>query len=101
MPHSPMTEYIPHCTARMPGRREEDEMKRPFVRALSLVSLLAVPAGLIAQAAAAPTPSTTTTTTTTTEKKMAVKKKATKKHHKMHHHMKSTAPAAVPTPASK
>jgi hypothetical protein len=81
----------------MPGRREEVEMKRSFVRALSLVSLLAVPAGLIAQAAAAPP--ATTTTTTTTEKKMAVKKKATKKHHK--HHMKSTAPAAVPTPASK
>jgi hypothetical protein len=73
-------------------------MKRSFVRALSLVSLLAVPAGLIAQAAAAPTPSTTTTTTT---KKMATKKKAAKKHHTMRHHMKSTAPAPVPTPASK
>jgi hypothetical protein len=83
----------------MPGRREEESMNRSLARALSLVSLLAVPAGLIAQAAAAPP--ATTTTTTTTEKKMAVKKKATKKHHKMHHHMKSTAPAAVPTPASK
>jgi hypothetical protein len=81
----------------MPGRREEESMNRSLARALSLVSLLAVPAGLIAQAAAAPP--ATTTTTTTTEKKMAVKKKATKKHHK--HHMKSTAPAAVPTPASK
>jgi hypothetical protein len=73
-------------------------MKRSFTRALSLVSLLAVPAGLIAQAAAAPTPSSTTTTTT--EKKMATKKK-TKKHHTMKHHMKSTAPAPVATPAPK
>ena len=73
-------------------------MKRSFVRALSLVSLLAVPAGLIAQAATAP--ATTTTTTTTTEKKAPVKK--VKKHHKKsHHHMKSTAPAMSPTPASK
>ena len=74
-------------------------MKRSFVRALSLVSLSAGPAGLIAQAAAAPAPSTTTTTTTT-EKKVATKKKA-KKHHTMKHHMKSTAPAPVATPASK
>jgi hypothetical protein len=73
-------------------------MNRSLVRALSLVSLLAVPAGLIAQAAAAPAPSTTTTTTT--EKKVATKKKA-KKHHTMKHHMKSTAPAPVATPASK
>jgi hypothetical protein len=79
------------------------EMKRSFVRALSLVSLLAVPAGLIAQAATAPAP-TTTTTTTTTEKKAATgtKKMKAKKHHKkMHHHMKSTAPKMSPTPASK
>jgi hypothetical protein len=82
-------------------RREEVEMKKSFVRALSLVSLLAVPAGLIAQAAATP-PTTTTTTTTTTEKKPAVKKMKVKKHHKkMHHHAKSTAPAMSPTPAPK
>ena len=72
-------------------------MKKSFVRALSLVSLLAVPAGLIAQAAAAPAPSTTTTTT---EKKVTTKKKA-KKHHTMKHHAKSTAPAMAPTPAPK
>jgi hypothetical protein len=72
-------------------------MNRSLARALSLVSLLAVPAGLIAQAAAAPTPMATTTTTT---HKMATKKKA-KKHHKVVHHMKSTAPAMSPTPVSK
>lgn len=77
-------------------------MKRSFVRALSLVSLLAVPAGLIAQAATAPAPTTTTTTTTTEKKAAPMKKKAKKKHHKTtHHHMKSTAPAMSPTPASK
>ena len=74
-------------------------MKKSLVRALSLVSLLAVPAGLIAQAAAAPAPATTTTTTTTTQK-VAPKKKA-KKHHTMKHHAKSTAPAMSPTPGSK
>ena len=72
-------------------------MKRSFVRALSLVSLLAVPAGLIAQA----TPPTTTTTTTTTTEKKAPAKKMKKHHKKSHHHMKSTAPAMSPTPASK
>lgn len=72
-------------------------MKRSLARALSLVSLLAVPAGLIAQAAAAPTPMATTTTT----KKVATKKKAKKHHKKTVHHMKSMAPAVAPTPAPK
>jgi hypothetical protein len=100
MPHSPTGSYIALAPLESFEWREEVEMKKSLVRALSLVSLLAVPAGLIAQAAAAPTPSTTTTTTT--EKKMATGTTKTKKHHKkMHHHMKSTAPAMAPTPAPK
>jgi hypothetical protein len=99
MPHSPTGGYIALALLESFEWREEVEMKKSFVRALSLVSLLAVPAGLIAQAAApAPTPMATTTTTTT--HKMATKKKA-KKHHKTVHHMKSTAPAVAPTPAPK
>lgn len=99
MPHSPTGRYIALALLESFEWREEVEMKKSFVRALSLVSLLAVPAGLFAQAAAAPTPGTTTTTTTTTHK-MATKKKA-KKHHTMKHHAKSTAPAVAPTPAPK
>jgi hypothetical protein len=100
MPHSPMGRYIAPAPLESLERREEVEMKRSFVRALSLVSLLAVPAGLIAQAATAPAP--TTTTTTTTEKKAATGTRKVKKHHKkMHHHAKSTAPAMSPTPTSK
>jgi hypothetical protein len=97
MPHSPIGSYIALAPLESFEWREEVEMKKSFVRALSLVSLLAVPAGLIAQAAAAPTPGTTTTTT---EKKTATtKKKSTT--HKSHHHKKSTAPAVAPTPAPK
>lgn len=101
MGHSPTGRYIASALLESLGRREEESMNRSLVRALSLVSLLAVPAGLIAQAAAAPTPMATTTTTT--EKKMAMgTKKRVRKHHKVHHHhMKSTAPAMSPTPASK
>jgi hypothetical protein len=99
MGHSPTGSYIALAPLESLEWREEVEMKKSFVRALSLVSLLAVPAGLIAQAATAPAPATTTTTTTTTQK-VAPKKKA-KKHHTMKHHAKSTAPAMAPTPAPK
>jgi len=100
MGHSPTGSYIALAPLESFEWREEVEMKKSLVRALSLVSLLAVPAGLIAQAAAAPAPATTTTTTTTTDKKVATKKK-TKKHHSMKHHAKSMAPAVAPTPAPK
>ena len=98
MPHSPTGSYIALALLESFEWREEVEMKKSFVRALSLVSLLAVPAGLIAQAAAAPAPAPATTTTT---KKVATKKKAKKHHKKTVHHMKSMAPAVAPTPAPK
>jgi len=64
-------------------------MKRSLIRVLSLVSLLGVPVGLLAQ-------------TTTTTKMKTKKKRMAKKHHKtMHHHATTTAPAMKPTPASK
>jgi hypothetical protein len=73
-------------------------MNRSLVRVLSLVGALAVPAGLLAQAAYAPTPSTTTETKTTTTTK---KKKARKHHAKTMHHHKKTTMAPAPTPVPK
>jgi hypothetical protein len=84
-------------------------MKRSLIRVLPLVSLLAVPVGLLAQTTQTTTTSTSTMnnpstgTTTTTKTKTKTKKKAAKKHHKKmtHHKATTTAPAAKPTPASK
>jgi hypothetical protein len=82
-------------------------MKRSLIRVLPLVSLLAVPAGLIAQTTTTTTTSTSTMqapatgTTTTTKTKTKTKKKARKHHAKTHHKATTTAPAMKPTPASK
>jgi hypothetical protein len=82
-------------------------MKRSLIRVLPLVSLLAVPVGLIAQTTQTTTTSTSTMTnpstgaTTTTKTKTKTKKKAAKKHHKTTHKATTTAPAMKPTPASK
>jgi hypothetical protein len=74
-------------------------MKRSLVRVLSLVGALALPAGLIAQAAApAPTP---VTSTTMEKKTTTTKKKATKKRKRHHKKTTTTAPAVKPTPAPK
>jgi hypothetical protein len=82
-------------------------MKRSLIRVLPLVSLLAVPVGLIAQTTQTTTTSTSTmnnpatgaTSTTTTKTK--TKKKAAKKHHKVTKHKAATTAPMKPTPASK
>jgi hypothetical protein len=78
-------------------------MKREFVRIVSLVGALALPAGLVAQASPAPTTekSTTSATTTQTKSRPTDKGMATKTSKKRRHHHKKTTQTQSAKPSSK